>query len=79
MIIANNASIMPQLTFINPDGLSEPFDVNIPNTYVAESAEVIKNIATTIIVKMLKGNPNEKCSNTANVAVSVLNDDICAI
>ena len=34
---------IPHVTFTMLDGSNEPYDVCIPNTNVAESADVIKN------------------------------------
>src|SRR5699024_4451505 len=68
----------PQMTFILIGGAREPLDVMVLNTYVAESADVIKKIKIKIIPIVLVINPNGKCSNIANNANSTFESTIVA-
>src|SRR5699024_10223082 len=69
-INAINACAIPQTTLIIADGFNEPNVVCIPNTKVAESADVIKNVAINSNVTMDSTKPNGTSLNTPNNAVS---------
>ena len=69
-INAINACAIPQMTLTITDGFNEPNVVCIPNTNVAESADVIKNVAINSNVTMDNTKPNGTSLNTPNNAVS---------
>src|SRR5699024_9669009 len=69
-INAINACAIPQTTLIIADVFNEPNVVCIPNTKVAESADVIKNVAINSNVTMDSTKPNGTSLNTPNNAVS---------
>src|SRR5699024_3268260 len=56
-------------------GLKSPSVVSIPRTNVAESADVIKKIAITIIVIIDITKPNGNCSSIPKVLVSISKSD----
>src|SRR5699024_7682101 len=60
----------PHTTLIIPDGVSEPNDVCIPRTNVAESADVMKNDDTSSIATSDRSSPIGSSSNTPNSCVS---------
>lgn len=71
--------IIPQVILTLLEGFNFPPVVNIPSTNVAESAEVIKNIAITTIVINDNTVPSGYCSNIPKVTVSVSNRESCVI
>src|SRR5699024_12199197 len=69
-INAINACAILQMTLTITDGFNEPNVVCIPNTNVAESADVIKNVAINSNVTMDNTKSNGTSLNTPNNAVS---------
>src|SRR5699024_3884208 len=69
----------PQAIFTVFDGFNRPSVLNMPNTNVAESAEVMKNIAITNIVIKERILPSESCCKTPNVDVSTGNGEIISV
>ena len=61
----------PQITFTILDGSNEPFVVCMPNTNVAESAEVMKNVLIKITAIIERTIDNGSSLNTANNVSSV--------
>src|SRR5699024_6729765 len=60
----------PQTILVLADGYSDPFDVCIPSTNVAESADVMKNDDTRMIAKIDNGILSGISSKMANSCVS---------
>lgn len=50
---------IPQISFVDTAGFKLPFDVSMPKTKVAESAEVIKNVMINKVAKILKNQRSE--------------------
>src|SRR5690606_22527126 len=70
-LAAMAACKIPQINFILNDGFIDPNVVCIPSTNVAESAEVIKNTATSKRAIIDKIKPSGIWSNTPNKSCSV--------
>src|SRR5690625_308815 len=65
----------PHVILTELGGLKSPSVVSIPRTNVAESADVIKKIAITIIVIIDITKPNGNCSSIPKVIVSISKSD----
>ena len=73
--VSNNTNAIqdkrtPQTTFTPPLGKSDPYEVCIPSTNVAESADVIKKIVTSNSAMKLNIAPSGNSLNIANNCVS---------
>src|SRR5699024_12564770 len=68
---ATPALANPHVILTELGGLKSPSVVSIPRTNVAESADVIKKIAITIIVIIDITKPNGNCSSIPKVIVSI--------
>src|SRR5690625_4381712 len=71
-------SVRPQTIFTKLVGLIVPFELSIPSTNVAESADVMKKIATTTSVSIDIRVPSGYSASTPNVDVSSAKSDIIA-
>src|SRR5699024_12763688 len=60
----------PQTILVLADGYSDPFDVCMPSTNVAESADVMKNEDTRMIAKIDNGILSSNSLKIANSCVS---------
>src|SRR5699024_7694065 len=72
---ATPALANPHVILTELGGLKSPSLVSIPRTNVAESADVIKKIAITIIVIIDITKPNGNCSSIPKVIVSISKSD----
>src|SRR5699024_1944339 len=69
-ILAVPAIKNPQTNLIPKVGFNVPLDVMVANTYVAESAEVVKKMKIKNIAIVLVINPRGNSDNIANKAIS---------